>query len=89
MDQAKIKGLIGELRHEIKDIHPITDDDIRLLLEIENDIDQLIKSSQDPNYETNFHNFSFTEAAVHFEQSHPKVAAVLSSITQSLANLGI
>lgn len=88
MSYQKIKKLLKELEDELNEIKPATEEDIRLLLKIERDIDQLAKYRQQSNNATS-QSFSFTEAAVHLEQSHPKAAAVLAQITQSLANLGI
>lgn len=88
MSIEKIRQLLKELEHEVKAIKPDNEESIRLLLEIELDIEQLVKSFQEDHLPAS-DNFSFTEAAVHFEQSHPKAAAVLGQITQSLANLGI
>lgn len=89
MSRENITQLLKKLNREINSIKPSTEEDIRLLLEIELDIEQLSKSTLEVDNNAYISNFSFTEAAVHFEQSHPKAAAVLSQITQTLANLGM
>ena len=89
--KKNITPLLTTLENELSSIHKVSDTDKEILAMIRSDIDNILdeqKSLPDDFINTEAP-FSFSEAAIHFEESHPTIAGILRRLSQSLSDMGI
>jgi len=88
MKTEKLNMLIAELNTELNTLDK--SDSNKLLIEhIQNDLRLLKERLNEGSSENEENNNVFLKAAVHFEESHPKLASSLNDIAHLLSNMGI
>ena len=83
MPKSKLKQLISDLENELAKLDPENSNEV--ITQIEKDL-QVLDSL---NLEEAHEDHAFLEAAVKFEESHPKLASTLNDIAHLLSNIGI
>lgn len=87
MPEQKLRELVASLHDELSHTASVDDQSKELLRELTGDIDKLV--SEDAVEHRASAAGQVSEAAARFESDHPRLAAVLSEIVDTLAKLGI
>ena len=83
MPKSKLKQLITELEEELAKLDPENTNEV--ITQVEKDLQILESLDLEEAHEDHI----FLEAAVKFEESHPKLASTLNDIAHLLSNIGI
>jgi hypothetical protein len=83
MPNSKLNELISELEGELAKLDPENTNEV--ITQVEKDL----KALESLDLEEAHENHVFLEAAVKFEDSHPKLASTLNDIAHLLSNIGI
>lgn len=87
MDRTRLEQLLIELRSELADaggMDPATQESLRQLAD---ELDQLTGEEDQERDSSTRENLR--ELVVHFETEHPRLAAVLTRVVDTLAKMGI
>ena len=88
MKTEKLNLLIAELSDELKKLDK-NDGNEQLIEHIQNDLLMLKERQNNSTRQQDEDNSVFLKAAVHFEESHPRLARSLNDIAYLLSNMGI
>lgn len=83
MSESKLSSLIEELESELQHVTSV---DEQLIQSLHEDLDKLKQARLN---EEEAESSPFLEAAVHFEEQHPKTATILNDIAYLLTNIGV
>jgi hypothetical protein len=88
MNNERLTVLAALLKDELEKLEP-NKNNRQLIENLQNDLKLLeqTQSAEDSSSEEGKH--SFLEGAVHFEESHPKLARTLNDIAHILSGMGI
>lgn len=91
MPREQLKEALGALREELESGEQIGPDDREALLQAMREIHEALdqEDSSQPPPEGGPVSRRISALIENFETSHPKFAEILSSVSESLANLGI
>ena len=91
MPREQLKEALGALRQELESGEQIGPDDREALLQAMREIHEALDQddSDDPSPAGGPVSSRISALIENFETSHPKFAEILSSVSESLANLGI
>ena len=87
MPEQKLRQLVANLHDELSRTSSVDDESRELLRELTGDIDKLVSADAVEHRASAAGQVS--EAAARFESDHPRLAAVLGEIVDTLAKLGI
>jgi len=91
MPRQQLQEALGTLHQELESSEQIEADDREALLQAMRDIEEALgrADTEDERPEGGPLSRRITALIENFETSHPKFAEILSSVSESLANLGI
>jgi len=91
MPRQQLQEALGTLHQELESSEQIADDDREALLQAMREIQEALGRAdiEDEPAEGGPLSRRITALIENFETSHPKFAEILSSVSESLANLGI
>jgi len=87
MDKDRLQVLLAELHRELAGAGPLDPESRRLLDQVLQDVRQL--AADQPARAGAGDAGQFAQAALRLEASHPRLAALLGQVADSLAKLGI
>ncbi|MCC7330051.1 MAG: DUF4404 family protein [Gammaproteobacteria bacterium] len=85
MDKDRLQALLAELHRELAGAGPLDTESRRLLDQVLQDVRQLAADQPARAGDAG----QFAQAALRLEASHPRLAALLGQVADSLAKLGI
>ncbi|MFO1355204.1 MAG: DUF4404 family protein [Gammaproteobacteria bacterium] len=85
MDKDRLQALLAELHRELAGAGPLDPESRRLLDQVLQDVRQLAADQPARAGDAG----QFAQAALRLEASHPRLAALLGQVADSLAKLGI
>ncbi|MCA9262975.1 MAG: DUF4404 family protein [Planctomycetales bacterium] len=90
MEKEKLLAALAEIHRQLTDVEDIDDDVRQLLSTVTGDIDRVLDESVETSAEdsrgvTN----RLNEMVARFEVEHPDLAALITRVSEGLANLGI
>ena len=90
MDNKKSRKLLQELHDEINKTQAVDDKGSELLRDLEGDIRALLERSEEKPMQVHPSIIQRMENTLeHFEATHPSLTALISSLLDSLSNIGI
>lgn len=91
MPRQQLKEALGALHRELESGGQIEADDRQALLQAAREIEEALSSADTEHVRAEGGPLSrrITALVENFETSHPKFAEILSSVSESLSNLGI
>ena len=88
MKSEKLDLLITELNDELKKLDK-NDSNKQLIEHIQSDLQMLKQRQNDISSQQEENDNVFLKAAVHFEETHPRLSSSLNDIAHLLSNMGI
>lgn len=92
MKNMELDTLIKILTIELSHVDKSDPDNLKMIKNLEHSLEKLLQNEdtekQAPQTVSS-DNRSFLETAVHFEESHPKLASTLNDISNILAGIGL
>ena len=79
---------MSDLRSQIDALHVDDEDSKRRLSALVDDIDRTLRASNDVPPQVKLSR-SLSASVLHFEVSHPRIAAVLNQLAEKLSDMGI
>ncbi|MDH3719224.1 MAG: DUF4404 family protein [Planctomycetota bacterium] len=87
--QEKLRSTIQQLHAELESIEQVDEDVQQLLQTAVDDIHQALQQDAESTEESSQISGRLSEAAQHFEDSHPTLSGIIGSLIDTLSRMGI
>jgi hypothetical protein len=87
MDNQELSKLLKKLQDEIKNTRAVDEKGTELLRNLDEDIRALLERSGTEEHQPSVQGLQ--DSFYHFEATHPRLAAMISKLLESLSNAGI
>jgi len=89
-DQSeRIRSALAELHEQLESADPVDPDLLKLLRTVSDDIRGALEEAGESGEQERSLTDRISDLALHFETSHPLIAATLNRLTHNLSSMGI